>query len=58
MAYLEFSCKNTCHLFCVQVLFPVRSAADSLMTRATKRGTLNVHMAAKGNGPALFVENL
>lgn len=45
--------------FCLffQVLFLVRSVGDSLMTRATGRGTLSAHTEAKGNGPASFVAN-
>lgn len=40
-----------------QVLFRVRSVADSLMTQATERDTSNVLMEAKESGHALFVGN-
>lgn len=48
---------NICVLSHFKALFPATSAAGSLTTAATERGTLNAHMEGRGSGPALFVGN-
>lgn len=41
----------------IQVLFPVRSVADSLMTQATERDTSSALMEERKSGPAVYVAN-